>query len=146
MSAIWRDTRDALRRLIRRPGFAVVAIATLAAAIGASAALFTILDAVALRRLSVDRPDELVRLSTSTPDEPDSNLTFPLFQQLRRQTTVLSDVIASVDGVNGNLDLGGQLVRAWVRAVTSILLDARCPGARGPAPESHRRAGREHTI
>src|SRR5580693_3985317 len=111
MLAIGRDTRDALRRLIRRPGFAVVAIATLAVAIGASAALFTFLNAVALRRLSVDRPDELVRLSTSTIDEPDSNLSFPLFQQLRRQTTVFSDVIGSVDGLNGNLELDGQRVR-----------------------------------
>jgi putative ABC transport system permease protein len=118
MLAIGRDTRDALRRLIRRPGFAVVAIATLAVAIGASAALFTFLNAVALRRLSVDRPDELVRLSTSTIDEPDSNLSFPLFQQLRRQTTVFSDVIGSVDGLNGTLELDGQRVRAWVRGVT----------------------------
>ena len=59
-----------------------------------------------------------MRLSTSTIDEPDANLSFPLFQQLRRQTAVFSDVIASVDGFNGNLDVDGQRVRAWVRGVT----------------------------
>ena len=118
MRAIGRDIREALRRLLRRPAFAVVAIATLALAIGASAAFFTLLNTFALRRLPVDRPDELVRLSTSTIDEPDQNLSFPMFQQLRRQTTVFSDVIGSIDGFLGNIELDGHRSRAFVRCVT----------------------------
>jgi predicted permease len=137
MSAIGRDIRDALRRLIRRPGFVAVAVATLAVGIGANAALFTMLDTIALQRLSVDRPDDLVRLSTATLDEPDSNLSFPIFQQLRRQTTVFSDVIGSVDGFIGSVDLDGQRVRAWVRAVTGnyySMLGARPRAGRLLAP------------
>ncbi len=97
----------------------MTAIATLAVAIGASAALFTILDTVALRRLSVDRPEELVRLSTpSTIDEPTSDLSFPLFQQLGRQTRVFSDVVGSTGSFFGDLELDGHRVRAMVRCVT----------------------------
>jgi hypothetical protein len=54
MRTIEGDIRQALQRLLRRPAFAAVAIATLAVTIGASAAFFTLLDTFALRQLPVD--------------------------------------------------------------------------------------------
>jgi hypothetical protein len=56
------DLRLALRGLVRAPGFAAVAILTLALGISASTAIFTVLDAVVLRPLPFSDPDRLVSL------------------------------------------------------------------------------------
>ncbi|MGH9372598.1 MAG: ABC transporter permease, partial [Vicinamibacterales bacterium] len=55
-----RDVRYALRALQRTPGFAAVAILTLALAIGAATALFSVIDAALLRPLPYEKPEEIV--------------------------------------------------------------------------------------
>ena len=59
-----QDLAFAFRQLRRSPGFAGVTILTLALAIGACTAVFSVVDGVLLRPLPYDRPDELVRLWT----------------------------------------------------------------------------------
>jgi predicted permease len=56
------DLRLAVRRFIQRPGFAVVAVLTLALGLGANTAIFRLVHAAMLQTLPVARPDELVRL------------------------------------------------------------------------------------
>jgi predicted permease len=57
---IWQDLRYAARVLRRSPGFVLAAVASLAIGLGANIALFTVADALLMRPLPVERPDQLV--------------------------------------------------------------------------------------
>ena len=67
MSSVFEDLRLALRSLLRNPGFALVAILTLALGIGANTAIFSVVDAALLRPLDFAQPERLVRLYTAFP-------------------------------------------------------------------------------
>jgi putative ABC transport system permease protein len=61
-----QDAAFALRQMLAAPGFSAVAIVTLAIGIGATTAIFSALDAVALRPLPVPAPDRVVHVSASS--------------------------------------------------------------------------------
>jgi hypothetical protein len=60
------DLRYAVRALLRSPGFAIVAIATMALGIGATTAIYSVIDATLLHPLSYPHPGELVRIHDDT--------------------------------------------------------------------------------
>jgi hypothetical protein len=63
VETFWQDARYALRMLRKNPGFAGVAILTLALGIGVNTAIFSLLDAILLRSLPVSHPESLVVLA-----------------------------------------------------------------------------------
>src|SRR4029079_4634492 len=62
VETLWQDLRYGARLLRRNPTFAAVAILTLALGTGANTAIFQLVDAVRLRVLPVDRPEQLADL------------------------------------------------------------------------------------
>ncbi len=85
-----RDLHYALRRLRASPGFSVIAILTLALAIGANTTVFSMLNTLILRPLPVERAQELVFLSQRKSE----NQSFPNYRDFRDRTKTLSGLIA----------------------------------------------------
>src|SRR5262245_49122051 len=70
-SGAWQDVRYALRFLKRNPGFAAIAVATLAFGIGGNTAIFTMVDALLLRDLPYREPGRLMAIETRRADQPE---------------------------------------------------------------------------
>ncbi|MGC2154317.1 MAG: ABC transporter permease, partial [Terriglobales bacterium] len=115
MTGLFQYLRYAIRQLRKSPGFATVAILTLALGIGANTAVFSVMDAVLMRMLPVQDPQRLYYLRIATGNQPpggsntgnsDNSFSEPVFEALRQRTDVLDDVIAYVP-----LNIGKVAVR-----------------------------------
>ena len=94
MSTLWSDLRIAVRQLRRQPSFTVAVVSTLALAVGANIAVFSVVNTVILRELPFASPAELVWISSVRPDNPDAPFTLPEFVDYRSQTRALSGLAA----------------------------------------------------
>jgi len=99
------DVRYARRALAASPGFTLVAVLSLALGIGANTAIFSLTDALVLKSLPVQHPEQLVSVNMGAPD--DFVLTNPLWEQIRDHVPVFSGVFAFSDA-QFNLARGGE--------------------------------------
>ena len=112
------DVRYALRVMRKSPGFTLVAVLTLAMGIGANTAIFSLIDALMLRMIPVERPRELYQVQWRRPQggQPGDSITNVLWENLRSRQDVFASV-ASWGREDFNLARGGAIERAngmWV--------------------------------
>jgi putative ABC transport system permease protein len=99
-----QDLRYALRAFRRSPGFAAVAILSLALGIGANTAIFSLIDAVLLKMLPVSHPEQLLQVVLDGDQESFSN---PIWEQVRDRQDVFSAILARGNW-QFNLATGGE--------------------------------------
>jgi len=120
----WQDLRYAFRTLRRSAGFTATGILTLALGIGANTAIFQLLDAVRLQSLPVSAPQSLALVEIKGGNHGfgisnrDTNLTYPLFEQLRAHQEAFSGVFAWSGGDEVAVGQGSQQRRARVLWLT----------------------------
>jgi len=103
------EVRHAIRSLARRPGFSLLAGATFALGIGATTAMFGVVDAVLLRDLPYESPDRIVRLMGTRRDDVNFQGTLSYLNSSDVLATATSfEVGAAYDEWQPNLTGGGD--------------------------------------
>ncbi|SRR6266545_1659452 len=96
METLFRDLRLGLRQLARHPSFSVAALLALTLGIGATSAMFCVVDAVLLRDLPYRDPDRILVLSGSFEEKPGKVVEWPIsqldFDDVRRQSRSFEDL------------------------------------------------------
>jgi predicted permease len=90
LERLFQDLRYAVRQLARNPGFAAVAVLSLALGIGANTAIFSIIDHVMLRLLPVSHPEELMTLGRNG-----RSYSYPMFEKIRDRNQAFSAVLGN---------------------------------------------------
>jgi len=106
MQSFWQDLRYGARMLLKKPGFTLIAVITLALGIGANTAIFSLVNTAILRPLPVERPDQLVSINNAALNLP--VISYPNFRDFRDRNKSFSGMLAyrytslglSVNGVN----------------------------------------------
>jgi len=131
---LWREVRYAVRTLLRSPGFAAIAILTLALGIGANTAIFSVVNGVILRPLPYPDPGQLVLITSQFPTLGFDQ--FPVdaaeFLEFRERNRSFSNVGAYFSTA---VNVGGQSSPA---RVTSALASASLFPTLGVTPEAGR--------
>jgi predicted permease len=120
----WQDVRYALRVLRKNPGYALTAVLSLALGIGANTAIFSLIDAIMLKSLPVQNPQELVSIGNPADVQSvsegsggnDSIFSYPFYKRFRRQNGVFTDLYAS--GRSERIDLKDQAEHPHARFVS----------------------------
>jgi predicted permease len=137
LDGIMADLRYAVRVLARQPSFTVVAAVSLALAIGANAAIFSLMDAVLWRDLPVREPERLVLLDRNSL----SYLAYSRFAQ--NAGSAMEGVFAWYSNASRRLDAGGGAQRGTVELVSGSYfptLGLRTQLGRGILPEDDLRS------
>jgi len=157
MTNLLSDFRLASRTLWKAPLFTTLTVVSLALGIGANTTIFTLLDQVVLRKLPVERPDELVQVQIHGSFHGNSwgdgsELSYPMYLEFRQSNAAFSGMFArfewpmhigttrGIERVSGELVSGTYFPTLGVRAALGRLLtpaDDRVPGGHSVAVLSH---------
>lgn len=119
----WKDLSYAGRVLRKAPGFTAVVLSVLAIGIGANGAIFSLLDAVLLRALPFQNPDELMSLWEQPPNHRHNRVSPLNFEDWREQNHSFSSMAAIAGGAKTLLTAGGNAERIPGQSVTTGFFD-----------------------
>jgi putative ABC transport system permease protein len=138
MERLWQDVHYGLRMLRKTPLITSIALLSLALGIGANTAIFSLVDAVMLRMLPVQNPEQLARILFRSPasPRPRQSATNPIWEQVRDRQDAFSGVIAwspqmfdlaeggEVNNINGIYASGDYFTVLGVRPAAGRLMSA----------------------
>jgi len=120
MNAFWQDLRYGVRMLLKNPGFALIAIVTLALGIGANTAIFSVINGVLLRPLPYEKSDRLVQMNERSRQMDGMSISWPNYQDWRAQNHVF-EAIAVFNRGSYNLTGTGEPEQLRAGQVTANL-------------------------
>jgi predicted permease len=120
METLWQDIRYGWRLLAKNPGFTAIAVVTLAIGIGASTAVFSVVDTVLIRPLPYQQPNRLMLVSETLPGMSldDVGISAGEYQDYRDRNRSFSQV-AAFESAGFNLTDAGQPLRVNAAAMSA---------------------------
>src|SRR5258708_38130776 len=106
METLFQDFRFGLRMLRKSKGFTLVAVLALALGIGANTSIFSLVNAVLLRPLPYEKPEQLFLVTENWRNSPGSNVSAGNFADWKAQSRVF-DRIAAIQQISFNISSGG---------------------------------------
>jgi putative ABC transport system permease protein len=116
LETLLQDIRHAARLLAQSPGFAAVAISTLALGIGANTAIFSVVNSILLQPLPYSQPDRLVQLTLKFPNGDGNAASIPKFVAWKEHTQAFQYMCA-YDLSGPGLNLSGGSVPEQVKGI-----------------------------
>ncbi|MGH9769544.1 MAG: ABC transporter permease [Blastocatellia bacterium] len=154
MQTLWQDLRYGARMLLKNPGFTLIAVITLALGIGANSVIFSLVNALLLRPLPVEKPEQLAAVYTSDFSSTQyGGSSYPDYVDFRDRNQVFSGMAAytitpfslNVDGTNerafGEIVSGNYFSTLGVTPALGrgfLPEEDRTPGERAVAVISHK--------
>lgn len=121
MGGLMRDGREAMRSLLRRPGFFATGIAMLTIGIGLNAAMFSVVNRLLIKPLPYPNAGRLVQLSETAPDLETMDLSFPDFDAWRSGNRSFESM-AAFDDTRVVLRVDGEPRRVEAALTSASLL------------------------
>src|SRR5512145_1354117 len=118
MQTLWQDLRFGARMFLKKPGFTLIAVLTLALGIGACTAIFSIVDAVLLRSMPYPEADRIVQMREVNEKGRKVAFTDPNFRDVRERNRNL-EAIAEYAGGLETVTGGSEPLRARVLYATN---------------------------
>ncbi|HKR12941.1 MAG TPA: ABC transporter permease [Pyrinomonadaceae bacterium] len=122
MNPLFKDLRYGFRSLLKRPGFTAIVIVTLALGIGASTAIFSVVNSVMLRRLPYATAERIVAIQEVNQEGRRIQTTAANFYDWRQQTTVFEH-LAAIRQTSANLALADQAERIDLAQTSTNFFD-----------------------
>src|SRR5215207_5755604 len=124
-----QDIRFGIRMLLKKSGFTLIAVLSLALGIGANTAIFSLLDAVLLKSLPVHKPEQLVLfgkgenagMTNAFPEQSSDLFSYPFYRQAQQRTDLFSGVAGLLSipwTVHGFVNASGDIEKMQVQLVT----------------------------
>ena len=122
METLLQDIRFGVRRLLKSPGFAAIAVISLALGIGANTAIFSLVNTILLRPFPVADPEEIFSVAVSGKDSGIQAFSYPTYLDFRDRNEVFSGLFVTRTSPM-SLSRDGNNERAWGYLVSGNYFD-----------------------